>query len=407
MVHRTLIKLGLLFLFLAFSACSSIDQKPLPGEEAFRFQLVPDAEWPLFGDDFDQQSLTQAVNQSLTYLKNRPGDRRMRVGTREISNNELLAGLILFQEILNSDNEGLKSQQERFKAHFDLFRATLTGESAPLLMTGYYEPTLQGSRDPSSRYKFPVYGTPKDLLLIDLGKFSSKFQGSKYIGRIEGNRVIPFFSRKEIDQDGRLKGKNLEILWVDDPLKLFFMHIQGSGEVLLENGSVVKLQYQGTNGHPYYAIGKELIRLGILQPEEVSLQSIYAYLQKHPQEQQELMNTNPSYVFFKEAQGGPYGSLGRPLTPGRSVAMDLKIFPPAGLGWLKGVKPVLDKQGLIQSWAPLERWVSIQDSGGAIKGPSRLDLYWGRGPEAETAAGHLRHQGTFFLLLKKQDPDKH
>ncbi|MBI4767478.1 MAG: MltA domain-containing protein [Deltaproteobacteria bacterium] len=353
----------------------------------------------------DQEGLEQAVLQSLTYLRSRSGGNNYSLGSREISNDEILESLTFFLEIIRT-NADKESRLKQIKTHFNLFRTVQNEEPLPLLLTGYYEPTLQGSRNPSPRFRYPVYRLPDDLLFIDLGNFSKKYQSQKLTARIEGNQVIPYYSRKEIDLEGRLAGKNLEILWVDDLLKLFFMHIQGSGQVVLEDGSPVKLGYHATNGHPYYAIGRELIRQGVVKPGELSLQKIYAYLQDHPEEQGALLNLNPSYIFFQEVQGGPFGSLGFPLTPGRSVAADYKVFPPASLAWLEGWKPQLDDQKKIRSWVPFGRWVCLQDSGGAIKGPSRVDLFWGNGEEAEIAAGHLRHQGTIFLLLKKENkPD--
>jgi membrane-bound lytic murein transglycosylase A len=389
----------ILFLTL-LSSCSFFIQKPTPEEKPSFFQPVPKAEWPRLEDDLDQEGLEQAVIQSLNYLKNRSGDQRFVLGSREITNGEILESLSLFLEIIKT-NPDKESRYQQIKNHFNLYRTVQNKEPLPLLVTGYYEPTLQGSRNPSPRFRYPVYQLPDDLFFIDLGKFSKKYQSQKLVARIEENQVIPYYTRKEIDLEGRLANKNLEILWVDDPLKLFFMHIQGSGQVLLEDGSSVKLGYQAANGHPYYAIGRELIRKGLVKPEEISLQSIYAYLKNHPEEQASILNLNPSYIFFQEVQGGPFGSLGLPITPGRSVAADLKIFPPAGLAWLEGWKPDLDHQNQIRSWVPFGRWVCIQDSGGAIKGPSRLDLFWGNGEKAEIAAGHLRHPGSIFFLVKK------
>jgi membrane-bound lytic murein transglycosylase A len=401
MTNKPFSSIGIIFFITLLSSCSFFIQKPTPEVESVRFQLIPETDWPQLEDDLDQDGLERAVIQSLTYLKNRSGDKKFTLGSREISNEALLESLILFQEIFK-DNPDKESRQKKIKTHFNLYRTYKNNAPLPLLVTGYYEPTLQGSRNSSPRFRYPVYQLPDDLLFVDLGKFSKKYESQKLIARIEENQVIPYFSRKEIDLENRLAGKNLEIVWVDDPLKLFFMHIQGSGQVLLEDGSSVKLGYHATNGHPYYAIGRELIRKGVIKPEDLSLQTIYAYLKDHPEEQGAVLNLNPSYIFFMELQGGPFGSLGLPITPGRSVAADYKIFPPAGLAWLEGWKPELDNQNQIRSWIPFGRWVFIQDSGGAIKGPSRLDLFWGSGEAAEISAGHLRHQGAIFLLLKKE-----
>ncbi len=393
-------KIGIGLSAILLCSCSSSIPGPSLMEESAHFQLVPEEEWPLFEDDLDQKNLEPAVAESLGYLGRRPSDKKFFLGTGQISTEEISSTLNLFLEILQK-NLSASSLRHELKTHFNLYRLVLNQKALPLLLTGYYEPQLTGSRVPSLRFKYPIYRLPDDLLLIDPSQFSKNFQGQEWVGRAEGNRVVPYYTRQEIDQEGRLAGKNLEILWVDDPIKLFFLHIQGSGQVLLEDGSIIKLRYQGTNGHPYFPIGRELIRKGVFQPETLSLQSIYDYLESHPQEQTALMNLNPSYVFFQEAQGGPYGNLDIPLTPGRSIAVDQRIFPAAGLAWLSGKKPSFDNQGHILSWTPFGRWVCIQDSGGAIKGPSRVDLFWGNGQEAELGAGHLRHQGMLYILLKK------
>ncbi|MEW6185527.1 MAG: MltA domain-containing protein [Thermodesulfobacteriota bacterium] len=398
---KPLLKTGLTVFLIFLSSCSFFLPKTAERIETVGFEKVPDQEWPQLEDDLDLSGLEQALGRSLDYYRNQPPDRSFSLGIREVSVEELLDGLLLFQETIrnNPDRSTLRRQ---LHSRFDLYRPIQNDAPVPVLLTGYYEPTLQGSRKPSSRFRHPVYSLPDDLLIVDLEKFSKKYEGQKLRARLEDHRVLPYFSRKEIDQDGRLEGRNLEIVWVDDALKLFFMHIQGSGQVRLEDGSLIKLGYHGTNGQAYFPVGRELIRRGAIKAEDMSLQSIYAYLKDHPEEQAAVLNLNPSYVFFRERENGPYGSLGLPLAAGRSVAADQKIFPPAGLFWLSGWKPVLDEQGQIRSWVPFSRWVCVHDSGGAIKGPARIDLFTGEGEEAETTAGHLRHQGTFFLLLKKE-----
>lgn len=385
---------------LVLYACASTGVNTAGLEEPFRLQPVPWGEWPVLEDDCDSESLETAVLYSLNYLKGRSADDRLVLADREISRHELVDTLTLFLKLLQEEPDR-RLLNQKIKESFCLYRFVRRGEPLSLLMTGYYEPVLNGSRNSSAPFLYPVYRAPEDLVFVQAGRFSDSLKGRQWIGRLNGKQVVPYYTRREIDQGGALVGNNLEILWVDDPIKLFFMHIQGSGQVVLEDGSIVHLGYGGVNGHPYYAIGRELVQRGQLKPEEISLQSLYAYLRDHPEEKQNLMNLNPSYVFFREVQGGPFGSLGLPLTPGRSVAVDPKFFPSGGLGWISGLKPLLDNQGQIRSWAFFSRWVCFQDSGGAIKGPSRLDLYWGTGAEAEMSAGHLRHPGAAFIFLKK------
>ena len=399
-MKKPLVLIGFLCLLSFLFGCSRLFQRPLEGPEAPSFRVVPTAQWPALEDDSDFESLRTSLSQSLAFLTSQPAGKKMLIGTREVSYQEVLSTLKLFSEILEKNPDPV-SIIDQVRMRFQLFQIVIEDKAVPLLITGYYEPTLRGSLSFSPEYPYPIYRQPDDLLVIEPGRFSKSFQGQKWIGRLAGRQVFPYFSRREIDREGSLNNKNLEILWVDDPLKLFFLHIQGSGQVRLEDGAIVKVQYQASNGQAYVPIGRELIRRGILKPEEVSLQSIYAYLKEHPELQTEIMDLNPSYVFFRQAENGPYGSLGGRLTPGRSVAMDFKWAPPGGLAWIEGVKPELDETGRIRRWVPMNRWVCIQDSGGAIKGPNRLDLFWGNGGEAEMAAGHLRHPGLIYFLLRK------
>ena len=400
MVRAAQALLTLLLLFFLFSCFYRPCPPPGPTPEPYLLELVPEAHWPSLADDADRESLRQAVTQSLAYHQKSPPQRTFLLGSREIPGEEIRSALELFQELLESHKDPL-SLERAMKTHFNLFQLVFQNPQAQLLTTGYYEPILAGSRTRSDRFPIPFYRKPDDLLTVELGKFSDRFKGDRLVGRLVGRQVLPYYTRREIDQEGKLAGRDLEILWTDDRLKLFFMQIQGSGRVELEDGVTLQLQYQAANGHRYFPIGRELIRRGILKPEEVSLQRIYAYLKDHPEEQEEILNLNPSYVFFQESQGGPFGSLNVPLTPGRSVAMDLKLFPSGALAWLTGHKPIFSHENQIIAWVPLNRWVLVQDSGGAIKGPGRLDFFWGHGDQAEMAAGHQRHGGTIFFILKK------
>jgi len=390
----------ILLVFLLFSCFCRTVGPPGTSPEPWLTELISEKDWPGLDDDADRESLRQALTQSLIYLQKSSPQKTFPLGTREISGEEIRSTLTLLQELLDSKPDVLSLERE-LKAHFNLYQLVFPNRSASLLTTGYYEATLTGSRAPSDSFPFPFYRKPDDLLTVELENFSSKYKGERLIGRLLGRKILPYYTRREIDQEGKLAGRGLELFWTDDRLKLFFMQIQGSGRLVLEDGASVQLQYRATNGHPYFPIGRELIRRGILRPEEVSLQRIYTYLKDHPEEQDGILNLNPSYVFFQEARGGPYGSLNVPLTPGRSVAMDLKIFPSAGLAWLTGVKPVFSPDNQILYWVPMNRWVLVQDSGGAIKGPGRLDFFWGQGDQAEMAAGHQRHGGTIYFILKK------
>lgn len=263
------------------------------------------------------------------------------------------------------------------------------------LITGYYEPTLKGSLEPSHQYNYPLYQTPKDMLIIKLDSRFKELKGKRVRGRTIGNTVIPYYTRAEIDQENSpLKGE--ELLWVDDPDAAFFLHIQGSGRVQLKDGSMVGVGYANQNGHPYVAIGKKLIETGALTRKEVSLDTINQWLKENPGKAQALKNQNPSYVFFTmrhDLEFGPRGSLNVPLTPERSAAVDRKIIPLGTPLWVSTTLPGTEE--------PYQRLVFAQDTGGAINGPVRADMFFGRGSRAEKLAGEMKQKGSIYALLPK------
>lgn len=294
-------------------------------------------------------------------------------------------------------------------AHLDAYRVLMEtreagdGEARVLdstdrgRMTGYYEPLLAGSRTPDARYTVPLYRVPDDLLIVDLGSLYPELAGKRVRGRIvEGRRVVPYWSRGEIDGGARLRGQ--ELLWVDDAIEAFFLHVQGSGRVQLPDGSVLRVGYADTNGHPYRSIGAWLIERGELTLAQASMQGIAAWARANPQRVRELLDANPSYVFFRalplgDPNAGPLGALGVALTAGVSVAADPQFVPAGAPLVIRSEHPV--------SGAPLVRLVLAQDTGGAIRGPLRFDLFWGTGRAAGELAGRQRHDVQAWLLVPK------
>ena len=278
-----------------------------------------------------------------------------------------------------------------FERHFVPFRASGGGKSQGLF-TGYYEAELHGARNPSKRYNVPIYGLPQDLVTVDLGEFRVDLKGRRIAGRVVGGRLRPYHDRARIDA-GELKGRTLTIVWVDDPIDAFFLHIQGSGRVILVGGGVMRVGYAGRNGRPYFSIGRELIRRGELSAEGATMQSIRAWLKAHPDEAGAVMAKNTSYIFFRELDGqGPVGAAGVPLTPGRSLAVDRKFIPLGVPVWLDAADPARPDERL-------RRLLIAQDTGAAIKGPVRGDVFWGFGAQAAERAGRMRSLGEYYLLL--------
>lgn len=266
------------------------------------------------------------------------------------------------------------------------------------LFTGYYEPLLRGSWTRDNFHRFPVYRKPEDLIALDLAKFPRAPSSPKLLGRVDRNAFVPYYTRAEIDR-GALRGKQLEMLWVSSPVDLFFLHVQGSGRVQLPDKSIVRLSFDGRNGHQYTAIGRELIDRGVLTREKVSLQSIRAWLEANPQAAPDVMHKNKSYIFFRVNKDQDIkGALGIPLTPGRSLAVDPKAVPLGAILWLNTTDP-LDPAGT----RPLRRLVVAQDTGSAIKGAVRGDLFWGFGKDAEARAGLMNERGNYFIFLPRRN----
>ena len=280
-----------------------------------------------------------------------------------------------------------------FEASFTPLRAANNDEPVGLF-TGYYEAELRGARQRDGQFLTPLLKRPPDLVMVELGLFRPAWRGERIAGRVQGGQLKPYDSRAEIER-GSLAGRHLELLWVDDPIDAFFLHIQGSGRVVLPDGTVVQVGYDGQNGQPYVPIGRLLVERGALPREEVSMQSIRAWLAAHPGDAASLMDENPSYVFFRELPGeGPVGAEGVVLTPERSLAVD-RAFLPLGVPiWLNLADPQAADQHL-------RRLVVAQDTGGAIRGPVRGDVFWGHGAAAAARAGMMKDRGTYYLLLPR------
>jgi membrane-bound lytic murein transglycosylase A len=254
-------------------------------------------------------------------------------------------------------------------------------------------------------YKYPLYKRPDDIVEIDLTLFGNDFPRNKLSARIEGRKVLPYYSREEIDQKQALNGRNLEILWCRDIVDIYFLQIQGSGKADLGDGNIVSVLYDGQNGRQYKSLGRQLIDKGAIAKENMSMPAIREYLRAHPDEIVPLLSQNPSYVFFRLDMGPSLGNIGVPLTPGRSIATDSKLFPKGALGFVITRKPVIEN-GVIKEWVPFTRFVMNQDTGGAIKGPGRLDLFFGQGPEAELTAGYFQHDGELYFLVQKKEGER-
>jgi membrane-bound lytic murein transglycosylase A len=263
------------------------------------------------------------------------------------------------------------------------------------LITGYYGPELPGSRVPTEKFRYPLYAQPDDLLIVDLDEIYPELNNYRLRGRVVGNRVVPYFERSEID-NGSDPLLGHELFWVEDPVELFFLHIQGSGRIRLPDGELVMVNYANQNGHRYRSIGKLLLERNAMTRDQMSMQNIRRWVNENPEAGEQLLAENPSYVFFRELPAeytSPPGSLGIPLTAERSLAVDPRTIP---LG-----APVFLATNFPGSGTPLQRLMVAQDTGGAIKGRVRADFFWGMGNDAGAIAGRMKQDGRLWLLLPK------
>lgn len=344
-------------------------------------------------DDLDVDSLHLAIGQSLFYLQKLPPERIVGEQPRPFTTREIQESLIAFDALL--DQWQCRDCLARAIAvRFELVASSAEPEQAEVLFTGYYQPVIDASLTPSEEFRFPIYGVPPDLVAQDQ-------DGERKFGRIENEVLVPYYSRREIDQLGALRGRNLEIAWVKDPIDLFFLHIQGSGLLRLRDGREISVGYAAQSGLPYRSIGRLLIDNGKVAREEMSMQRLRRYLTENPTEQEEVFAYNESYVFFRVLEGAPVGSLGVPITAGRSIATDSRLFPRGALALVQTDIPVFGALGELAGWRPVTRFVLNQDTGGAIRGRQRADYYFGTGDEAGALAGYMNRQGRMYFLVLK------
>lgn len=392
-------------------------------------KIVPENRWPPLQDDLDLQTLHLALERNLVYLNKLPGKKEFDYGLQVVTADQVLAAQVELLDFIDQKPDLKEFElflKKKFKLVESVSRSLLPWQKKenPVLFTGYYVPTLQGSRQPDTRYRYPLYRKPTDLVAVDLGKFDLLRQVRKLWpwleklpfgprleelrfptlrGRLlESGKVIPYFTRAEIDYGRKLKGKDLELLWVDDEIDRFFLQIQGSGLVRLADGETRMVGYAAANGHSYHSIGGWLIRQGFMTREEVSMPSIRAWIKKHPERMAEIFKANPSYVFFRKLPTSEaLGCYNIPVTSGRSIATDRKLFPGGALALIETELPIFSSAEEVTGWRPCRRLVFNQDTGGAIRGPHRVDLYCGDDKPAELTAGVMKQPGRLFFFVPR------
>lgn len=378
--HPHLRRSALLASLLLLAACNTIQPKlavtppvpaTLPPFAVAKWEMLPD--W----QGMDISPAWPAFMQSCAALKNRPHWQEICARAAQVDKNNVAAQREFFQE---------------WFVPYQVFNPDGTDQGT---ITGYYEPLLKGSRVKTARYRYPIYAAPDDLLQIDLGDAYPQLKGMRLRGRIDGKRVVAYYTRADIDA-GLPALKDRVLYWVDNAVELFFLQIQGSGRIELPDGTRVKIGYADMNGQPYMPIGKKLVEIGAMKIEEVSMQRIKQWAEENPQKVAAMLQQDPSYVFFRELPEtvtAPIGALGVPLTTEYSVAVDARIIPLGAPVFLATTQP--------NSTTPLNRLMLAQDTGGAIRGAVRADFFWGFGENAAEQAGRMKQQGRLWVLFPK------
>lgn len=360
-------------------------------------EVVPSDGWPDLEDDLDALGLAAACAPSVDYLERAPVDRVFSFGAVQRSAAELANGVRRACEIIATQTDG-DTQRQALQEEFLLLRSVGRDGRGEVLFTGYFEPLLDARRRPSPPYVHPIYGVPEDLITVDLDEFGVTSETTRLVGRVDEQRLIPYPEREAIDFGDGLVGGAEVLGWVDDPVDVFFLHVQGSGTLVFPDGSRSRAGYAVTNGRGYRSIGRLLIDDGLVSREEMSMQAIRAYLDDHPEDLRRVLAFNPSYVFFRSlpAEGGPLGCYGEPVTGGRSIATDRRLFPAPVMAWIRTSVPTVEGADEL-----ISRFVLNQDTGGSIRGPGRVDLFFGQGDEAGELAGRTKHLGELYFLIPK------
>lgn len=379
---RTWIKI--LAIVLLISACG--EEKTAPTETGLKLEAKTFADLPGWKKD-NQGDALDAFMLSCTALANNTG--------KYLGNAEIKIKTAEYQRLCNQA-QNLNHQQFRnfLESNFIPYLVTYAGKDEGKF-TAYYEPILHVSYNRDGKYKFPIHAKPLDMIEFNPHDFDKSMPSKRLIGRVQEQKLVPYFSRREI-QSG--KGNIPVLLWADNPVDVFVMHIQGPAVAVLPDGSQIRISYADTNGREFRGIGSILLNNGELKPGEASMGSIKKWLFNNPQKAAKYMNENPRYVFHRLIGAtGPLGAMGQPLTAGRSLAVDKTYVPLGALLWLDTATP----QG-----KPLRKLVNAQDVGGAIKGAIRGDYYWGSGgDEILEQAGKMNSTGRYYILLPKAEKD--
>ncbi|MBI5201768.1 MAG: MltA domain-containing protein [Elusimicrobia bacterium] len=363
------------------------------------------SEWPPIQDELDAKSLARAAEKSLKYLEKFKGEKKFfRVGDVEVGQGLLSETVRAIVDAVRETKDPA-ALEERLKRDFDLFESVGSDGAGKVVFSSYYQPVLPASLKHSKKYPYPLYKKPSDMVDVDMAAFNPKWKGESILGRVQDGKLVPYFERRDIDVRKILQGKKLEVAWLANQFDRLDLHIQGSGILELPDGRKMLAKYAANNALPYKSVGLAVVGSGAMSRAEITHDKLRDYLTEHPEGEGWLIAQNPRYVFFEIVElpddGQPFGTIDQPLTPGRSIAIDTKVIPLGAVAYMKLPMPQSTKEGELLGVFPTSRFAMCQDTGGAILGPGRVDIYMGHGPQAKMNAVNQWHEGKLYILLKK------
>jgi membrane-bound lytic murein transglycosylase A len=370
---------------------------------------VSPSEIPRFADELPRDSLLAAMQRSLRSLEKNPPSGTFRFAETDYTSAAVADSLRHFAQIL-ADNPDERTLDARIRADFDVFQSTGMDPRGKVIFSAYYEPAFPASKKKEPGYPYPLYRRPSDLIDVQMSQFNPKWRGEHIAGRVSGTKLLPYFSREDIDADQALAGRDLEIAWLADAFDRLDLHIEGSGILEFTDGTRLRARFDGTNELPYRSVGRILLDSGALSKNQATHEGVREYFRTHPDARSWVIARDERYTFFRldtvEPDSGPMGTLQQPLEAGRSIAVDDRIFPLGALAFITLPIPVTDSQGKLLALAPTSRFVLAQDTGGAIQGPGRVDLFVGSGDAAKAVATRLWNEGRLYFLLRKLPPPR-
>jgi len=358
----------------------------------------------IFSDE-DFEELEKAFYRQEKFLSQKIAyDRKLPFGEKRLPASLIKESACLLLQTLREAKTN-KELNRLIRERFTIYQAAGERGEGKVLFTGYYSPVYEGSLKKQGPFKYPLYLKPEDLKVANLGEFNPALEGERIVYRIDPSReeIVPYWSREDIVQSKILEGQNLEFVYLKSRMDRFYLMIEGSGKIILEDGGSFWVRYSATNGRPYTSVGMLLVKDGKIPKDKLSLNSIREYFQRHPEEMERYLNRNERFTFFfkDEEKEGAIGAAGCELTPGRSIAIDKTIFPLGAPAYIEYQEPQINRKGEFMGIKKITRFVFCQDAGGVIKGPGRVDIYFGVGKKAQVKAERIKDKGKLYFLIKK------